>query len=566
MPRMTNEPVIVVVANDHRDVLEPEFRSRYDRDYRLEVAPDAAAARALVADLTAAGTPVAMVAAERRLPDADGPGFLREVRVLSPTVRRVCLVAVEDFADLDALRAHLAVNDFDTFVGIPRGPRDEEFHTAIIDLLSDWGWSVARPVTVFAEIVTDAESARVNAIRDVLGRMGMPSETVAPDSEAGLQIVELVGPGARFPLVRAMNGRIMVDPAPGEVAEFLYGTPDEIPEGTVADVLVVGAGPAGLATAVYAASEGLSTVVIESEAIGGQASTSSMIRNYLGFPRGISGMRLTQRARVQASRFGARFFSGRPVSKIENGPADQPEHHHVHVGGVPLCARTIVIATGVSYRRLGVPGLDDLVGMGVHYGAATTVAREMADRRVFVVGGGNSAGQAAVHLARFARRVTLLVRRPDVRETMSDYLVREIEANDRIDVRGSSAVVGAGGEPTLAWLDVRSTDTGRTVREPAEGVFLMLGALPHCEWLPAGVALDEHGFVLTGRDVPRGRWERDRPPAGLETSVRGVFAAGDVRSGSMKRVASASGEGASVVPLLHTHLAWLRAQEFTPLH
>lgn len=563
---MTDKPVIVVVADDHRGVLEPEFRSRYERDYRLEVVSDAETARTLLADLVADRNQVAMVAAELFLPDGSGPRLLREARVLVPTVRRVCLVAVEDFDRRDELRENMAVNDFDTFVGIPRGPRDEEFHTAIIDLLSDWGWSVARPVVAFVEVVTDTETPRVSAVMDVLSRMGLPAETVSPGSEVGQQIVEQAGPGARFPLVRAMNGRLMVDPTPGQVADFLYGTPDEIPEGTVADVLVVGAGPAGLAAAVYAASEGLATVVIESEAIGGQASTSSMIRNYLGFPRGISGMRLTQRARAQASRFGARFFSGRPAVRIENGPADQPEHHHVMVDGVQLCARTIVIATGVSYRRLDVPGLDPLVGMGVHYGAATTVAREMAGKRVFVVGGGNSAGQAAVHLARFADEVTILVRRPGLAETMSDYLVREIEANDRIRVRGSSVVAGAGGEPFLEWIDVRSTADGRTSREAADGLFLLIGAQPRCEWLPDRLALDRHGFVLTGRDVPRELWEGDLPPASLETSVRGVFAVGDVRSGSMKRVASASGEGASAVPLLHTHLNWLRSQEFRPLH
>jgi thioredoxin reductase (NADPH) len=278
-----------------------------------------------------------------------------------------------------------------------------------------------------------------------------------------------------------------------------------------------------------------------------------MIRNSLGVPRGISGMRLAQRARNQALRFGTRFYTGAAVEQLRVGRDGDPHVVATDVGDVR--ARSVVVASGVAYRKLRVDPLEELVGMGVHYGAAMTAAREMEGQDVFVVGGGNSAGQAAVHLARFARSVTILVRRPDLAETMSSYLVGEIHYNARISVRTCTTVVDGGGDGRLEWLCLEDTRTGARERVPASGLFLLLGAEPHCDWLPADVARDERGFVLTGRDVPKDRWVDGLPPANLATTVPGVFAAGDVRSGSMKRVAAASGEGASVVPLVHAWLA-----------
>ncbi len=319
---------------------------------------------------------------------------------------------------------------------------------------------------------------------------------------------------------------------------------------------IVGAGPAGLAAAVYAASEGLSTVVVESEAVGGQAGTSSMIRNYLGFPRGISGMRLAQRARNQATRFGTEFASGWEATALEPGGDGEP--FTLHTDGDDIQARSIVISTGVAYRRLGVEPLENLVGSGVFYGAAMTAAREMEGGDAFVVGGGNSAGQAAVHLAKFARSVTILVRRDGLASTMSQYLVDEIEANSTITVQPHTVVSDGGGDGRLDWLELTDTRTHQAVRHDALGLFLLLGAEPHCEWLPEQVKTDGRGFVLTGRDVPQADWIDGLPPASLTTSAPGVFAVGDIRSGSMKRVAAATGEGASVVPLIHDHLAGLQ--------
>ena len=292
--------------------------------------------------------------------------------------------------------------------------------------------------------------------------------------------------------------------------------------------------------------------MLDANAVGGQAGTSSMIRNYLGFPRGVSGMRLSLRARTQATRFGARLFTGRGVTALEPGAAQDGAHRVTYDGGV-LAARSVLVSCGVDYRRLGVPALEELTGLGVFYGAATSIAREMDGRDVFIVGGGNSAGQAALHLARFARSVTIVVRRSGLSETMSAYLVKEISKNDRIAVRPGCRVVDGGGTGYLGWIAL-CDEHGNVARVPADGLFLLLGADPGCGWLPEEVALDDRGFVVTGRDIPKARWRDGLPPGPLETTVPGIFAAGDVRSGSMKRVASASGEGAAAVAQVHAYL------------
>ncbi len=433
--------------------------------------------------------------------------------------------------------------------------RDEEFHSAIVDLLNDWGASVAAPEVETVRIVTPVLDPVTRAVRDYLERTGIPAGIHRPDSPVGRALLETYdGPPDRWPLVAAMNGVVRPVTSVRDVAVQLYGRPDDIAVSEVADVVIVGAGPAGLAASVYAASEGLTTIALEAEAVGGQAGTSSMIRNYLGFPRGISGMRLAQRARAQAIRFGTRFFTGWDVERLVVGAAGEP--HLVCTEGGSVRARTVVIATGVAYRRLGVDPLEDLVGHGVHYGAAMSAAREMEGADVIVVGGGNSAGQAAVHLSRHARSVTILVRRPDLAETMSSYLINEISHNSRISVRGSAEITDGGAEDgRLAWVEVADTVTGARERREVGGLFLLLGAEPHCQWLPPEIALDERGFVLTGRDVPSHAWTGGRPPGDLETTVPGIYAAGDVRAGSMKRVAAATGEGASVVSLIHAHLA-----------
>jgi thioredoxin reductase (NADPH) len=545
-------PALILVSPEHADELADEF-GRYRRDYDIHTAASTAEAEVLAQRIVDEGGQVAMFVAESQLPDAHVLEAFGRWRTVVPTARRLVAAHWSRFlTDAPALRAGLAKGKYDAYLLMPRGVRDEEFHTAVCELLSDWGSTVAAPEVDSVRIVSPAPDALTLAIRDFLDRMGMPNRTYAPDSDVGRDILARYAGEPGFPVVETMNATVFAPTAVRDVAIRIYGQPTDIDLAHVADVAIVGAGPAGLAAAVYASSEGLTTVVLEAEAVGGQAGTSSMIRNYLGFPRGISGMRLAQRARNQAIRFGTRFFTGWSVTALEPGAAGQP--HVLHTDGGDVRARSVVISSGVTYRKLRVPGIEELVGLGVFYGSAMTAAREMEGYDVVVVGGGNSAGQAAIHLARFARSVTILVRREGLEATMSQYLIGEIAYNPRITVQPCSEVVDGGGEGRLEWIIVRDTRTGAETRSEVSGLFLLLGAEPHCTWLPESVVRDPKGFVLTGRDVPPELWAGERPPASLATTLPGVFAAGDIRAGSMKRVAAASGEGASVVPLVH---AWL---------
>jgi thioredoxin reductase (NADPH) len=550
-------PAIIIVSHDNAAFLVDEF-GRYARDYDIRPATSARIASDISTEIEATGGQVAMYVADSSLFPSDTPQDQANVlaafhtwRQVVPTAKRLVVAPWERFLeDANRLRAGLAKGKYDAYLLMPRGRRDEEFHTAVCELLSDWGSTVAQPEIETVRLVAPAQDALTLAIRDFLDRMGMPHRLYGPDTEIGRGVVERYDGEERWPLVESPYRDVWAPSSVREVAGAIYGRPDAIELGTVVDLCIIGAGPAGLAAAVYGASEGLSTVVVEAEAVGGQAGTSSMIRNYLGFPRGISGMRLAQRARNQAIRFGTSFFTGWEVGGITS----HEDIHVVHTDGGIIKARSVVVASGVAYRKLRAPGIDDLTGRGVFYGSAMTAAREMEGYDIVVVGGGNSAGQAAIHLARFAKSVTIMVRRAGLQETMSSYLVNEIEWNPRVSVATRCEVSAAGGDGRLEWVDVKDCDTDEVVRRNAEGLFLLLGAEPRCDWLPAAVARDERGFVLTGRDVPKALWADGLPPESLATSVPGVFAVGDIRAGSMKRVAAASGEGSSVVPLVH---AWL---------
>ena len=546
-------PALVIVSPERVDLLCDEF-GRYARDYAVHSARGIEEAGELVARLRAEQVPVAMLVADSALADVTSLVAFHRWRQVVPSAKRVVVAHWERFLD-DAprLRAGLAKGKFDAYLLMPRGVRDEEFHTAITELLSDWGSTVARPEVETVRLVSPPGLPLTAAIRDFLDRMGMPNGTYTPESEVGRALVEAFDGEPRFPLVESPYREVHSPASVREVAAAVYGRPEDIDVDTVVDLCIVGAGPAGLAAAVYGASEGLHTVVLEAEAIGGQAGTSSMIRNYLGFPRGVSGMRLAQRARNQAIRFGTRFFTGWEVTGLTR--CADGDHHVVHTDGGQVHARAVVVATGVAYRKLGVEPLEALVGQGVHYGSAMSVAREAEDQDVVVVGGGNSAGQAAIHLSRFARSVTILVRRAALSETH----VAVPRRGDRLQRRGSTSAptprsstaaarAGWSGSPS------RHRTTGEVDRIAADSLFLLLGAEPHCDWLPPEVARDDRGFVLTGRDVPGEAWREGLPPANLATTLPGVFAVGDIRAGSMKRVAAASGEGASAVPLVHTWL------------
>ncbi len=438
------------------------------------------------------------------------------------------------------------------------GVRDEEFHTSVTELLSDWGSTTAAPEAEVVRIVTPQLDELTARVRDFFDRMGIPYGTYDPDSSVGREVLAAYDGPAGWPVVRTRQGVTLVPAEVRDVAVTVYGRPGQLENdpalSVIHDVAIVGTGPAGLAASVYAASEGLRTIAVDAEAVGGQAGTSSMIRNYLGFPRGVSGMRLAERARMQAMRFGTRFHTGVVVSDLVAGTDGAA--HLLRTDGGDIRARAVVVATGVTYRRLPVTGIDDLIGRGVFYGSALSMARETEGGHAVVVGGGNSAGQAALHLARFAARVTIAVRRPGLEETMSAYLIREIEANHRITVRPGCEVVDGGGAGRLEWVVTRDTGTHDESRLDCDGLFLLLGAQPRCSWLPPEVLLDEGGYVLTGPDLPREHWADGAPPSTYATPVPGVFAVGDIRHGSLKRVATASGEGAAVVSAIHE---WLSA-------
>jgi len=554
------DPAIILVSEHHSEVLLEEFQSRYQRDYDLRTATTATGAEETAREIIDGGGQVALFVTDSRLPDVDLIfEAIHRWRVVIPTARRVIAAHWDYFvADGPGLRIGMAKGKYDAYLLMPRGKRDEEFHNAITDLLSDWTSTVPQPEVVSAKIISPSHDALTMAIRDFLDRMGMqnrvwhPEDPEIQDYLAGIRD-QLGVEELRWPVITAANRVPIQATSVRDVAISIYGRPGDFKIDEVVDLAVVGGGPAGLAAAVYGASEGLSVVVLEAEAIGGQAGTSSMIRNYLGFPRGISGMRLAQRARNQALRFGTDFFTGWEVTALEPGADGEP--HRLRTDGGDVLARTVLISSGVAYRKLGVRPLEELVGAGVNYGAAMTAAREMEGYDVVVVGGGNSAGQAALHLARFASSVTIAVRRPGLEETMSKYLIDEISYNERIEVLPCTRVIDGGGDGQLEWLCLEDTNTGERTTKQARGLFLLLGAEPRCDWLPAELARDKNSFVLTGRDVPRDQWVDGLPPANLATTVPGIFAAGDIRSGSMKRVAAASGEGASAVPLVHAYLA-----------
>ena len=431
---------------------------------------------------------------------------------------------------------------------------DEEFHRSITEFLREWSSGRGggfEPV----QLIGERWSARSQELRDLFARHRIPAGFYDAASGPARQMLHQLGlasPDLPVVVLRFGAGRpALVNPSNAEIADA-FGVMTPISPGEVFDLAVVGAGPAGLAAAVYASSEGLRTVVIEHEAVGGQAGTSSMIRNYPGFSQGISGARLAQETWRQAWTFGTTFVYMRQVQALSG--SDGRYRLRLSDGRV-LTARTVVIATGATYQRLGIPRLEDLQGRGVFYGAAVSEAPAMRGRTVFVAGGGNSAGQTALHLAKWAGRVTVLVRARSLADSMSDYLIRQIGAAPNIDVCYRVQVAGGAGTGHLESLVLQDTTSGARRSVPADALFVLIGSQPRTQWLGEAVARDRRGFIRTGPDLPAGtRWPPGRPPLPLETSLPGVFAAGDVRRGSVNRVASAVGEGAATVPLVHRYL------------
>ena len=543
---MPEKPVIMAVDDDPLalDRVVDELRRRYARDYEVMGETSADAALGRMDSLAASGQPVALVLADQwlREPHQTGESVLGRTRQLHPGAKRALLLdwgAWGDEATEQAILRAMATGLIDYYVVKPWRSPDESFHRAITDFLHEWMSGVG-PQEI--AVVGEPWAPRSHELRRLLERNGLAHVFHPADSELGrLLLTECGLDETCLPIVQMLDGRVLVDPSPAELARAC-GIDTSIGTGAEFDVIVVGAGPGGLAAAVYATSEGLSTLVIERESVGGQAGSSSLIRNYLGFPRGLSGTDLAMRAHQQAWAFGARFLRMREAAELRVG--DGAPHTLVTGDGAQVVAPAVVLATGVSYRKLAVPELERLTGAGVFYGASRWEATALAGDDVYIVGAGNSAGQAAIHLAKHARAVTMLCRGNDLAATMSHYLRDQIEQTANIEVRLRHEVVGGHGDERLERLDVRNNESGAVATVDAGALFILAGAEPRTAWLPDAIERDEAGYVITGRAGARS----------LETSGPGVFAVGDVRSGAPKRVAAAVGEGSVVVSQVHDYL------------
>jgi thioredoxin reductase (NADPH) len=542
-------PAIVAVDDGREplDAVEAQLVERYARHYRIECVRDPARGLALLEALSREGVDLALLLATPSAVRATVGALLDRARRLHPQAKRALLVAPNAWTDphtAEAIRTAMALGRVDHFVYEPGPPPDEVFHEAVGSFLLEWARE-RHLVPQTVQIVGEEWSGRAYELRATFENCAVPHEFCLADSEKGRELLAAAGPGARLPLMVLPDGRALSDPSNAEIAEAA-GAPQAVDEHPV-DLLVVGAGPAGLSAAVYGASEGLRVLVVDSGGIGGQARSSSLIRNYLGFAKGVSGGRLAEQAYEQASAFGASFVFMHLATALER---DGDRLAVSLEDGRTIRAKTVILASGATYRRLGVPELEALVGAGVFYGGPAAEAPALTGAEVYVVGGGNSAGQAALHLARYARRVTLLARSGPLARTMSDYLLRAIEDVPNLDVRLGTVVAGGRGDAHLEQLLLHDLATGVEEWVPAEALFVLIGADPSTDWLPRELARDAGGFLLTGEDVD-GAWPLERRPFALETSMPGVLAAGDVRHGSVKRVAAAVGEGAAAVQLVH---------------
>jgi thioredoxin reductase (NADPH) len=544
-------PVLLAIDEDERSLsdVERELVDRYARSYRVVCLSSAEEAMVKLEALAAAGDDVALVLAAPWLSGTTGSELLGEVRVLHPQAQRGLLIDWGSWGDGrtgEAIFQAMARRQIEYYVIRPSRTPDELFHQSVSTFLLEWAHARrVSPHTV--HIVGESWTGRAYELREVLGRCAVPHAFLLADSPDGRALVTEKGDGAPLPLVVFPNGTVLEDPTNLELASAAGATID--PTRREFDVVIVGAGPAGLSAAVYGASEGFRTLVVDDGGIGGQATSSSLIRNYLGFPRGVSGRRLAERAYEQAWVFGAKFAFMHDATAIRR---DGERLHVALSDGGEVSARAVVLATGATYRRLGVEEVEGLVGAGVFYGGPASEAPAMDGEEVYVVGGANSAGQAALHLAEYARRVTIVARGESLDLGMSHYLARQVDGAPNIEVRLGTEVVGGGGDGWLEHLVLRRRADEATETVAADALFLMIGAHPNTDWLPAELARGPGGFIRTGADLEdEGSWPLERSPFSLETSMPGVFAAGDVRHGSMSRVASAVGEGSVAIRLVH---------------
>ncbi len=550
---MAVKPVILSVDDDPQvlGAVARDLRKRYGEDYRVVRASSGDEALQAVRELKERGTPVALLLADQRMPKMDGVAFLSEAMTLFPDAKRALLTA---YADTDAAISAINQSKIHYYLLKPWDPPEEKLYPVLDDMLTDWQASYRPPFTGI-KIVSHRWSPLSHTLRDFLARSQVPYRwlDVERDDEAKKVVADGNLTPDDLPAVVFEDGTRLLKPDPGEVAR--QAGLNTQAGSTFYDLAIIGGGPAGLAAAVYGASEGLEVALLDREAPGGQAGTSSRIENYLGFPVGLSGADLTRRAVTQARKFGAELISPQGVQKIEL--KDTYKLLTLDDGSCLNC-HALVLTLGVSYRKLPIPGLDGLTGRGVYYGSSISEATACQDEDVYIIGAGNSAGQAAMYLANFARRVNLVVRGANLESKMSQYLVDQIRATENINVRLETEVTGVRGTDRLEGLTLECGGQEQEVETSA--LFIFIGASPQTDWLGDFVMRDARGFICTGPDLKEdgvwpASWTLEREPFLLETSVPGIFAAGDVRSGSVKRVASAVGEGSISVQFVHQYLA-----------
>ena len=556
------KPILIVVDDQLQDLelIRSELSKRYSADYEIIAESSPVTALARLQDLQASGAQVVALLAGYSMAEMPGIAYLARAHDLYPHASRVLLIPRGNRSATKPILHEISLGRADRYAMKSGRVPDEQFHRLITEILHEWQRH-QHAQEVVATVVGEQWAPRSYELRDLLERSGLPFRFLAADSDEGRAILQRAGrPEGPLPVVVRFDGNVLANPSDEEMAIAL-GARHSSEEG-VFDLAIVGAGPAGLSAAVYGASEGLRTIVIDRETIGGQAGTSSLIRNFLGFPLGISGAELTNRALDQAWSFGAETSVLRAISGLRS----EGDFRVLECAdGSRIVSRTVVLAMGANYQRLGVPNLEALVGAGVFYGGGITEAQAMAGRHVYVAGGGNSAGQAAVHLAKYAEHVTMLVRGSSLAASMSDYLVQAITSADNIDVRLRTQIVDGYGRQRLESLVLQEIGKETTETVAATALFVLIGAQPRTSWLPASVRCDPRGFILTGADLAANAdgdgtdpiATPSRPRLLLETSLPGVFAAGDVRHGSVKRVAAAVGEGGIAIQSVHQYLAQL---------
>jgi len=546
---------IILIVDDEPQVLNAvarDLRRHYRSDYQIAKANSGEEALAAVKGFKQRNSPVALFLADQRMPTMSGTEFLAEAAKFYPEARKVLLTA---YADTQAAITCINSIGLDHYLMKPWDPPEQNLYPVLDDLLSDWLAAAPLPSDDL-RVAGTLWSARCHDAKDFLSRNQIPYQwmDIEKDPQARA-LVETVGNEQhRLPVIFFPDGTVLIDPDNRTLAETV-GLRTKATQ-PFYDLIIVGGGPAGLAAAVYGASEGIRTALIEKEAPGGQAGTSSRIENYLGFPKGLSGADLARRATAQAVRLGAEILTAQEVTNVR---VEDPYRFVTLGDGTELSCKALLIATGVSVRKLEVPGIDAITGAGVYYGAALTEAAHYRDKHVFVVGGANSAGQGAMFFSRYARKVTMLVRSNALEKGMSQYLVDQINGTENIEVLCQTTIAEVKGQDRLEAITIKHIDTGETEELSAAALFIFVGAVPHTDLVAGVVERDEAGFVITGQDLIRdGRrpqnWKLKRDPFLQETSIPGIFAAGDVRQGVVRRVASAVGQGSVVVSFIHKYL------------